>query len=172
VNQEATKFIARVKRIAGVLGVPSRSTLGEGRVDIVALDLSMIELPGVGEDGMPGQNGQRKPGTARGSPRRSRTAKASRISRYAVKSRCACERGGWGRVSDDGPGHHNPDPSEGPWGGGDPTSWRCAIEPTGLTQCGAIDEVTRCTKGGCKPEVNQRMPGAGLSWTTFWEGAA
>ena len=57
VNQEATKVIARVKWIAGVLGVPSRSTLGEGRVDIAALELTMIELPGVGEDGMPGQNG-------------------------------------------------------------------------------------------------------------------
>ncbi|OAF13851.1 hypothetical protein AYJ54_43275 [Bradyrhizobium centrolobii] len=57
VNQEATKVIARVKRIAGVLGVPSRSTLGEGHVDIAALELTMIELPGVGEDGMPGQNG-------------------------------------------------------------------------------------------------------------------
>jgi hypothetical protein len=57
VNQEATKVIARVKRIAGVLGVPSRSTLGEGRVDIAALELTMIELPGVGEDGMPAQNG-------------------------------------------------------------------------------------------------------------------
>jgi hypothetical protein len=57
VNQEATKVIARVKRIAGVLGVPSRSTLGKGRVDIAALELTMIELPGVGEDGMPGQNG-------------------------------------------------------------------------------------------------------------------
>ena len=56
-NQEATKVIARVKRIAGVLGGPSRSTLGEGRVDIAALELTMIELPGVGEDGMPGQNG-------------------------------------------------------------------------------------------------------------------
>ena len=118
VNHEATKVIARVKRIAGVLGVPSRSTLGEGRVDIAALELTMIELPGVGEDGMPGRNGERKPGTARGSPRRSRTAKASRISRYAVKSRCACEWGGWGRLSDDGPGQNNPDPSEGPWGGG------------------------------------------------------
>jgi hypothetical protein len=32
------------------------------------------------EDGMPGRNVQRKPGTSRGSPRRSRTAKASRIS--------------------------------------------------------------------------------------------
>ena len=84
-------------------------------------NLSMSELPGVIEDGMPGRNVQRKPGTARGSPRRSRTAKASRISRCAVKSRCACERGGWGRLSDDGPGHYNPDPSEGPWGGGLPT---------------------------------------------------
>jgi hypothetical protein len=36
----------------------------------------MIELPGVIESGMPGRNGQRKPGTTRGSPRRSRTAKA------------------------------------------------------------------------------------------------
>src|SRR3954451_583041 len=65
--------------------------------------------------------GQRKPGTTRGSPRRSRTAKASRISRPAVKSRCAGEWGGWGRLSNDGPGQHNPDPSEGPWGGGRPT---------------------------------------------------
>src|SRR4029453_19274508 len=64
---------------------------------------------------------QRKPGTTRGSPRRSRTAKASRISRPAVKSRCAGEWGGWGRLSEDGPGQHNPDPSEGPWGGGRPT---------------------------------------------------
>jgi hypothetical protein len=79
-------------------------------------NLSMFELPGVVEDGMPGRNGQRKPGTARGSPRRSRTAKASRISRTAAKSRCACERGGWGRLSDDGPGHYNPVRSEDPWG--------------------------------------------------------
>ena len=51
-----------------------------------------------------------------GRPRRSRTAKASRISRRAVKSRCAYEWGGWGRLSDDGPGQNNPDPSEGPRG--------------------------------------------------------
>jgi hypothetical protein len=43
---------------------------------------------------MPGRNVQRKLGTTRGSPRRSRTAKASRISRHAVKMRCACEWGG------------------------------------------------------------------------------
>ena len=47
-----------------------------------------------------------------------RTAKASRISRHAVKPRCAREWGGWGRLSDDGPGHYNPDLSEDPWGGG------------------------------------------------------
>src|SRR3954466_11674223 len=64
---------------------------------------------------------ERKPGTTRGSPRRSRTAKASRISRPTVKLRCAGEWGGWGRLSKDGPGQHNPDLSEGPWGGGRPT---------------------------------------------------
>jgi hypothetical protein len=78
----------------------------------------MIELPGVVEDGMPGKNGQRKLGTTHGSPRRSRTAKTSRISRHAVKSRCAREWDGWGRLSDDGLGQNNPDSSEGPWGGG------------------------------------------------------
>ena len=57
-------------------------------------------------------------GTTCGSPRGSRTAKASRISRHAVKSGCAREWGGWGRLSEDGPGQNNPDPSEGLWGGG------------------------------------------------------
>jgi hypothetical protein len=41
---------------------------------------------------------------------------ASRISRKATKSGCACEWGGWGQLSDDGPGQHNPDRSEDPWG--------------------------------------------------------
>ena len=78
----------------------------------------MIELPEVREGGMSGRNEQRKPGTTCGWPRRSRTAKASRISRHAVKSWCAQKWDGWGRLSDDGPGHYNPDLSEGPWGGG------------------------------------------------------
>src|SRR6516164_7241915 len=80
----------------------------------------MIGLPGVPGDGMPGKNAQRKLGTTRGSPRRSRTAKASRISRYAVKSRCARRWGGWGRLSDDGARQHNSGESEDPWGGGLP----------------------------------------------------
>ena len=123
----------------------------------------MIELPGVGEDGMSGRNVQRKLGTTRGSPRRSRTAKASRISRHAVKSRCAREWGGWGRLSDDGPGHYNPDPSEGPWGGGVMTSKAVRNRVCGPTLCGTTVVTTRCTKGGCKPDIGRRMPGAGLS---------
>src|SRR6201988_3224224 len=83
--------------------------------------ITMIELPGVIESGMPGRNGQRKPGTTRGPPRGSRTAKALRISRLAAKSGWAREWGGWGRLSDDRPGQHNPDSSEDPWGGGLPT---------------------------------------------------
>jgi len=73
---------------------------------------------------MSGRNVQRKLGTTHGSPRRSRTAKASRISRRAVKSRCACEWGGWGRLSDDGSGQNNPTSSEDPWG-------RWSIPPRG-----------------------------------------
>jgi hypothetical protein len=65
--------------------LPSRSTLDEGRVDVVDLEFSEVEPPVVVEGGMPAQNAQQKPGTTRGSPRRSRTAKASHISRWAAK---------------------------------------------------------------------------------------
>src|SRR5262249_40124215 len=58
--------------------------------------------------------------TARGSPRRSRTAKAFGISRTTAKSERACEWGGWGRLSDDGLGQNNPNRSEDPWGAGCP----------------------------------------------------
>ena len=102
------------------------------------LELTVFGFPGVPGDGMPGKNVQRKLGTTRGSPRRSRTAKASRISRQAVKSRCAREWGGWGRVSDDGPGHYNPDPSEGPWGRWSiPPHGGAVIASTDPTLCGS-----------------------------------
>ena len=127
-NQCSPEMNAHVKRIVEVSGVSSPCSLGEDHVGIVNLDDTMSELPGVGEGGMSGRNVQRKLGTTRGSPRRSRTAKASRISRRAVKSRCACERGGWGQLSDDGPRQHNSGRSEDPWGSGDSTSWRCTIE--------------------------------------------
>ena len=48
----------RVKRIAGYLGVPSRSYFGEGHVDIEQLDKFDAELPGVIGDGMSGRNEQ------------------------------------------------------------------------------------------------------------------
>jgi len=79
------------------------------------LDVCSGRLPGDVEDDMLGRIDRRKRGTTRGSPRRSRTAKAARISRRAVKSRCAREWGGWGRLSVDGSGQHNPNRSEGPW---------------------------------------------------------
>ena len=47
---------------------------------------------------------------------KSGTAKISRINRAAAKSGCAGEWGGWGQLSEDGPGQHNPDRSEDPWG--------------------------------------------------------
>jgi hypothetical protein len=40
----------------------------------------------------------------------------------------------------------------------------------GPTQSGANEEVTRRAKDGRKPDDGQRMPGAGLSWTLYWEG--
>jgi hypothetical protein len=116
---------------------------------------------------MPGRNGQRKPGTTRGSPRRSRTAKASRISRHAVKSRCARGWGGWGRLSDDGSRQHNSDTSEDPWGGGLPHLHGGALsrpQPDTVRDCcGAV----RCAKGGRKPNISRCMPGAGLSRSMF-----
>jgi hypothetical protein len=113
----ATKFEARVKRILREFRECRTGWNSvKAYVDIPALELMDVELPGVVEDGMPGRNVQRKLGSTRGSPRRSRTAKAPHISRWAVKLRCACEWGAWGRLSDDGPGQHNLDRSEGPWG--------------------------------------------------------
>ena len=127
------------------------------------LELTVFGFPGVAEDGMPGKNVQRKLGTTRGSPRRSRTAKASRISRYAVKSRCAREWGGWGRLSDDGPGHYNPDPSEDPWGGGLITlqgGARSSLRPDTVQDNRCDDEVH---EGRCKLDAGRRMLGASLS---------
>ena len=145
--------------------MPSCSELGEGHVDIDVLDQTMIELPGVREDGMLGRNGQRKPGTTRGSPRRSRTAKALRISRHAVKSQCARGWGGWGRLSDDGARQHNLHPSEDPWGGGLPHLHGGARSNGRPDTARDYRNVTRCAKGGHKLHISHCMPGAGLSWS-------
>ena len=89
--------------------------------------MTMTKRPGVIESGMSGTNRQRKLGTTRGSPRRSHTAKALRISRQAAKSRCACEWDGWGRLSEDGSGQNNPNPSEDPGAEDDPSSKAVAL---------------------------------------------
>ena len=124
----------------------------------------MIELPGVQESGMPRRDGQRKPGTTRGSPRRSRTAKALRISRFAVQSRCARGWGGWGRLSDDGSRQHNSGKSEDPWGGGLPHLQGGARSNGRPDTARDYRNVTRCAKGGHKLHISHCMPGAGLSW--------
>jgi hypothetical protein len=133
---------------------------------------SMTELPGVREDGMPGRNGQRKPGTTRGSPRRSRTAKASRISRATAKSRCACEWGGWGRLSEDGPGQRNPDPSEGPWGGGRPTLHGGASSGRrpGAVRDNRLDHEVH--EGRRQTSRRPAHAGSRLKRPTIWEGSA
>ena len=115
------------------------------------LELTVFGFPGVSGDGMPGKNVQRKLGTTRGSPRRSRTAKASPISRRAVKSRCACEWGGWGRLSDDGPGQHNPVSSEDPWGSGASHFMAVHHRACGPGMNGDSALAAECTKDGCKP---------------------
>src|ERR1700751_5341177 len=117
----------------------------------------MFELTGDVEDGMSGRNSQRKLGTTRGSPRRSRTAKASRINRRAAKSRCACEWGGWGRLSDEGPGQKNPDPSKAPWGWGSNHFMAVHDRSCGSGTYGDPALAAECTKGGCKPVVAMRM---------------
>ena len=128
--------------------------------------MTMTKLPGVIEGSMSGQNGQRKLGTTRGSPRRSRTAKALRISRHAAKSRCACEWGAWGRLSDDGSGQHNPNPSEDPWGGGRPILHGGALASGRPDTARDYRSMSRCTKDEGKPNGRLCMSGADLNGRT------
>src|ERR1019366_5323953 len=166
---EATKCEARVERIAGILGVPSRWSNGEGHVDIEGLEHIDVGLPGVGEDGMPGRNEQRKPGTARGSPRRSRTAKASRISRFAVKSRCTREWGGWGRLSDEGPDSINRTGARAPGAEGKHPPWRRKVESSPRHSAGSsVDHEVR--EGRRQTRHCSVHAGSRLKLTMFWKG--
>jgi hypothetical protein len=117
-------------------------------------------LCGVGEDDMGTKTSQRKPGTSSGTLMRSRQAKSSHISPQ-VKLRCAPRRGGWGRLSDNGPGQYNPDRSEGPWGRAGDRSKGGAIRTQGPAKCWASWK--NRTKDRCKPSGAQGMPGGGLT---------
>ena len=109
------------------------------------------------------RNAQQKLGTTRGSPRRSRTAKASRISRK-VGEITMCQRvGRMGLLSVDGPGQKNPDRSESPWGGVGPHSKAAHRESSARHRTGQPNLTMRCAKGRSKPGEHRRMPGAGLS---------
>ena len=161
-------------RVRIVGGIESAEPFSGGRRPPPSVDrwaYSTDGLSGVLEDDMPRRNSQRKPGTTRGSPRRSRTAKASRISRRAVKSRCACEWDGWGRVSEDGSGQNNPNQSEDPWGRATMVARTAVgdrIQPpdSDQTELG----ITKHTKDEDKPSGATSMPGAGLIRTQFREG--
>ena len=79
------------------------------------------------------------------------TSKASGISRTAVKSGCACEWGGWGRLSVDGPGQKNPDRSEGPWVERQkPLERRCSSAPRPPAQNGDPTRAAGSTKDAGK----------------------
>ena len=110
--------------------------------------------PGILEYNMQRRNNQRKPGTTRWSPRRravGRTARTSRINRAAAKSRCAGEWGGWGRLSDDGPGHYNPDRSEGPRGKAADATCTVVYQRLALPDSEPVTTmIARGTKGGRK----------------------
>ena len=140
-------------------------------VNVIAGRSSVAKLSGVLEDDMPRRNSQRKPGTTRGSPRRSRTAKAARINRRAAKSRCACEWDGWGRLSVDGSGQNNPNQSEDPWGRATRvarTAARDRVQPPDSEQ--VVSWTTKRAKDADKPSGATSMPGAGLIRTSFREG--
>jgi hypothetical protein len=90
--------------------------MAKAYVGTASLEQTGCDLPGVVEDGMSRRTGSESVEPLGGRLGVVCTAKASGISRTAVKSGCACEWGGWGRLSVDGPGQKNPDRSEGPWG--------------------------------------------------------
>jgi hypothetical protein len=106
-----------------------------------------IELPAVSEDDMSRKptNESTDPLTGRLGAARGRTAKAAGISRSAVKSRCACERGAWDQLSEDGPGQHNPDRSGaaklvGVLAGESPARGTCPVAPVVISGGGAGDQ--------------------------------
>ena len=98
---------------------------------------------------------QRKLGTTHRWPRPAGagTARAPHITRRAGKLRRVGEWDGWGRLSVDGPGHYNPDRSDGPWGrAAKPLERRCRNAPTNLdTERGPHEpprfEVVACIAG-------------------------
>jgi hypothetical protein len=91
-------------------------------------------------------------------PYKSGTARISRINRVAAKSGCAREWGGWGQLSEDGPGQHNPDRSEGPWGrAACPARTEVLTSASSLTQSRESTMAAASTKDGGKPGCGEGL---------------
>jgi hypothetical protein len=135
------------------------------------LELSMLKSPGSVEDGMPGRNEQRKPGTTRGSPRALPHSEGIAYKRYATKSRCAREWGGWGRLSDDGPGQHNLVRSEGPRSRATYVARMAVFHRAGGSDTERrTHAATESTKGGGKPDRRNGNAGSKLNRSGIREG--
>jgi hypothetical protein len=119
---------------------------------------------------MSGRNVQRKLGTTRGSPRRSRTAKASRISRIDGEIAMCRRVGRMGPTSDEGLGQNNPDWSEGPWGGVQPYSMVVHQEAIGPTQSGTPDSDSKVREGRMQTVRQSANAGSRLKGLMHWEG--
>jgi hypothetical protein len=171
VNREAPKYLTRVERIAGGLGVPSCSDLGEGHVGIEVW---------TSDDRAPRGHRERHAKKEWSAKARNHPRVASALPHsegIAYKLLCSeiamCSRvGRMGSISDDGSRQHNSDKSEDPWGGGTTQPpWRCTIARSPRHSAGL----------SMRPEVHERRTqtahqsgyaGSRLKPVDAWEGAA
>jgi len=117
------------------------------------------------------RNAQQKLGTTRGSPRRSRTAKASRISRKVGEITMRQRVGRMGLLSVDGPGQKNPDRSESPWGGVGPHSKAAHRGVVGPAQNGTTESDYEVREGQKQTRRTPTNAGSRLKRWMLWEGA-
>ena len=158
--------------MAGESGEPSCSDLGEGqRRKSINWMSAISDLPGDIGGGMSARNEQRKLRTTRGSPRRSRTAKASRISRIGGEIAMCPRVGRMGLISGDGLGQNNPDRSESPWGGVGPHSKAAHRGVVGPAQNGTTESDYEVREGQKQTRRTPTNAGSRLKRWMLWEGA-
>ena len=140
---------------SGKSRVPSPNATGRRRFPLAKNWVGAVSgLSGGLEGDMPRKNdSESSEPLADGRDRRiAGTAMASPITRGAEKWRRVGERDGWGRLSVDGPGHYNPDRSEGPWGRAvKPLARRCHSCALNLDPERGLFRRQGGTKDGCKP---------------------
>ena len=170
---EAPKWVPRAKRIAGILGVPSRSHVGEGPCRHPCAGTYGCRTP----RGRRGRHVRTERSSESPEPLAScrsapATVKAFHISRSAMKLGCAREWGGWGRISVDGPGQHNLDRSEGPWSRATHVARMAVFHRAGgpPTQSGGPMFAAGSTKDGSKPASRDGHAGSQLNRSVIREG--